>query len=254
MAGFLLSWLSPAGHSWIDCMFQLPNRPFSFSLGEHFFVRRLLNKGKRNNETNTKGKPRFLIGLKNRSRRMEHKVKAAAKVQQEACGIRTGGNKVKPVPAERSRTVKTSLVLPPDTNQHGTIFGGKVLAYIDEVAAIAAMRHSQKPIVTASFDSVDFLSPVKEGDTINIEAFVTWTGRTSMEVFAKVTSEKFPSGEERLTATSFVTMVALDENGKPAPVPPVEPHTEEERELYQTAPERQKRRKERKKNWGTGNG
>ncbi|GGA34934.1 acyl-CoA thioesterase [Kroppenstedtia guangzhouensis] len=152
-----------------------------------------------------------------------------------------------PVPTERSRTIKTSLVLPPDTNHLGTIFGGTVLAYLDEVAAIAAMRHSGEAVVTASFDSVDFLTPVKEGDIMIVEAFVTWTGRTSMEVYAKVSSEKFPKGERRLTATSFITMVAVDEHGKPKPVPPVQPQTEEEKQLFETAPERQKLRKQRKR-------
>ncbi|SMO32763.1 acyl-CoA thioesterase [Melghirimyces algeriensis] len=153
---------------------------------------------------------------------------------------------MKPVPVKQSRTIRTSLVLPPDTNHHGTIFGGKVMAYIDEVAAIASMRHSRSPVVTASIDSVDFLSPVKEGDIINVEAFVTWTGRTSMEVYVKVMSEKGPGGEKQLTATSFVTMVAIDKDGRPIPVPPVLPETEEEKELNRTAVERQRQRKQRK--------
>jgi acyl-CoA hydrolase len=154
---------------------------------------------------------------------------------------------VKPVPTEKSRTVKTSLVLPPDTNYMGTIFGGKVLAYIDEVAGIAAMRHSGRPVVTASIDSVDFFLPVKEGDIMTVEAFVTWTGRTSMEVYTQVTTEKGPGGEARLTATSFVTMVAVGDDGKPVPVPPVLPRTEREKHLYETAPKRQQSRKKGRK-------
>lgn len=154
---------------------------------------------------------------------------------------------MKPVPAEQSRTVKTSLVLPPDTNYMGTIFGGKVLAYIDEVAGIAAMRHSGRPVVTASFDSVDFLLPVREGDIMTVEAFITWTGRTSMEVYTKVMTEKEPGGEPQLTATSFVTMVAVGEDGKPVPVPPVLPQREEEKRLHESAPERQQLRKQGKR-------
>ncbi|PTX63294.1 acyl-CoA hydrolase [Melghirimyces profundicolus] len=154
---------------------------------------------------------------------------------------------MEPVPASNSRTVQTSLVLPPDTNHLGTIFGGKVLAYIDEVAAIAAMRHARNPVVTASIDSVDFLSPVKEGDIVNVEAFVSWTGRTSMEVYVKVMSEKGPGGDRRVTAISFVTMVAVGKDGKPVPVPKVLPETEEEKQLFESAPERQELRKKRKK-------
>lgn len=148
-----------------------------------------------------------------------------------------------------SKTVRTSLVLPPDTNHYDNIFGGKILAYIDEVAGIAAMRHSQKMVVTASFDSVDFLNPVRKGAAVTVEAFVTWTGRSSMELFARVSSEDLLTGEKQLTATSFITMVAIDEEGRPVPVPPVLPETDFENELHRTAPERQKYRKQRKQNF-----
>lgn len=161
-------------------------------------------------------------------------------------GRKEGGVELIPVPTERSRTIKTSLVLPPDTNHMGTIFGGTILADLDETAAIAATRHSGKTTVTVSCDSVDFFSSVKEGDIITVEAFVTWTGRTSMEVYAKVTSESFPDGEKKLTSTSFLTMVAVDENGIPTPVPPVLPQTEEEKQLYETALLRQQLRKQGK--------
>lgn len=152
-----------------------------------------------------------------------------------------------PVPVSQSRTIRTSLVLPPDTNHYDHIFGGKILAYIDEVAGIAAMKHCKKAVVTASFDSVDFLHPVKRGYAISVEAFVTWTGRTSMEIFAQVTSENLQTGEKQLTATSFITMVAVDEQGRSVAVPPVLPESDMERELYQTAPDRQQIRKQRKK-------
>jgi acyl-CoA hydrolase len=151
-----------------------------------------------------------------------------------------------PKTANESRTVQASLVLPSDTNNHGTIFGGTMMAYIDEVAAIAAMRHSRRAVVTASIDSIDFLSPAKMGHSVCIEAYVASTGRTSMEVFVKVISENLKTGERMLTATSFLTFVALDENGKPTPVPPVIPETEEEKFLAETAAERKAMRKERK--------
>ncbi|MEW9668791.1 acyl-CoA thioesterase [Ammoniphilus sp. 3BR4] len=151
-------------------------------------------------------------------------------------------------PISASRTVLNSLVLPPDTNQYENIFGGRVLAYIDEVAAIAAMRHCQKSVVTASIDSVDFLNPVKRGYAIRVEAFVTWTGRSSMEIFAQVSSENLLSGKKQLTATSFLTMVAIDEEGRTIPVPPVIPETEFEKELHRTAPQRQLQRNKRKSN------
>ncbi|MFD2372032.1 acyl-CoA thioesterase [Brevibacillus sp. GCM10020057] len=149
---------------------------------------------------------------------------------------------------QASRTIQASLVQPSDTNYHGTIFGGSMMAFIDEVAAISAMRHSRRPVVTASIDSIDFLSPVKMGHSICLEAFVSSTGRTSMEVFVKVISENLQTGERALTATSFLTFVALDEQGNPTEVPAVVPETEEEKRLMASAEERKKMRKERKEN------
>jgi len=146
-----------------------------------------------------------------------------------------------------SLAVKTSLVSPPDTNVHGTMFGGKLMAYIDDIAAIAAMRHARKPCVTASSDSVDFLHPINEGNSVCLEAYVTYTGRSSMEVFVKVVSENILTGERHVCAISFLTFVALDENGKPTEVPQVIPQTEEEKLLHETAKERQEIRKKRRK-------
>lgn len=150
--------------------------------------------------------------------------------------------------SRESRTIQASLVLPSDTNNHGTIFGGAMMAYIDEVAAIAAMRHSRKSVVTASIDSIDFLSPAKMGHSVCLDAFVVSTGKSSMEVFVKVISEDLMTGERQLTATSFLTFVALDENGKPTPVPQIIPETEEEARLLESAKERKQMRMERKEN------
>ncbi|HET7627216.1 MAG TPA: acyl-CoA thioesterase [Bacillales bacterium] len=148
---------------------------------------------------------------------------------------------------KESRTVKTSHVLPPDTNHHGTIFGGKLMAHIDDVASIAATKHARNPVVTASTDSLDFLHPIKEGHAVCLEAFVTWTGQTSMEVFVKVIAEDLLSGERQICAVSFLTFVAMKQDGKPTPVPGVVPVTEEEKWLHNTAEERAKHRKERRR-------
>nr|WP_295972164.1 acyl-CoA thioesterase [uncultured Bacillus sp.] len=143
--------------------------------------------------------------------------------------------------------IKTSLVSPPDTNVNGTMFGGKLMAYIDDVAAIAAMRHSRKTVVTASNDSVDFLNPIYQGNSVCLEAFVTYTGTTSMEIFVKVVSENMLTGERNVCAVSFLTFVALDENGRPTQVPKIIPQSEEEKHLYETAKERLEIRKKRRK-------
>ncbi|MEH6990047.1 acyl-CoA thioesterase [Cytobacillus firmus] len=144
-----------------------------------------------------------------------------------------------------SKTIQTRLVLPPDTNHLQTIFGGKVLSYIDEIAALAAMKHSNRVVVTASIDSVDFLSSSTVGDALSLEAYVTSTGRTSMEVYVKVTSTNLLTGESTLTTESFLTMVAVDDQGKPVPVPKVMPLTEEEIRLHATAAARKEHRKNR---------
>lgn len=141
----------------------------------------------------------------------------------------------------------TDLVLPPDTNNHGTIFGGRVMAYIDKIASIASMRHARKPVVTASSDSLDFLEPVKLGEAIRLEAFVTYTHKTSMEVYVKIESENLMTGEVKLTATSYLSFVALGPDGRPTPVPHVIPETEEEKWHFETAPSRFSIRRNRKR-------
>lgn len=146
---------------------------------------------------------------------------------------------------EHSRVIQTRLVLPPDTNHLDTIFGGKVLAYIDEVAALSAMKHAGGAVVTASIDSVNFLSAAKVGDALTMEAFVTYTGRSSMEVYVKVTAHDVALDTETLTTESFLTMVAVNENGRPKKVPKIYPETEEERKMHETAPARKRHRESR---------
>lgn len=150
-------------------------------------------------------------------------------------------------PCIDSLAVKNSHVLPPDTNSHGTLFGGKLMAYIDDVAAIASVRHCRKPVVTASTDSVDFLQPVFEGDTICLEGFVTYTHNTSMEVFVKAVTENLLTGDRKLCTTAFLSMVAVDENNQPAQVPPVYPESDEEKWLHDGAKKRHEQRRNRRK-------
>ncbi|MGD6832993.1 acyl-CoA thioesterase [Sutcliffiella halmapala] len=150
------------------------------------------------------------------------------------------------VSSNQSRTIQTRLVLPPDTNHMGTIFGGVILSYIDEIAAITAMKHSRNVVVTASIDQVTFLSPAKVGDILTLEAIVASTGRTSMEIFVKVENENYETGEKTTTTTSFLTMVAKGKDGKPTPVPGVIPETEAEKMLFNSASERKMKRLEKR--------
>lgn len=147
----------------------------------------------------------------------------------------------------QSRTVKAMLVLPLDSNAVGTMFGGKVMNYIDDIASISAFRHARKQVVTASTDSVDFLYPISVGQMICLESFVTWTHKTSMEVYVNIISENLKTGERRVCASSFLTFVAIDKNGKTLQVAPVIPETAFEKELHETAAERYNRRMDRRK-------
>jgi acyl-CoA hydrolase len=149
-------------------------------------------------------------------------------------------------PCSESRTIQTDLVLPNDTNSRNTLFGGTLMSRIDRVAGIAAMKHCRRASVTASMDSVDFLHPITIKDAVTLEAFVTWTGNSSMEVFVKVTAENTLTGEKQTAATSFLTFVALDEKGNPAVVPSVYPETEEEEYLFETGEDRARNRKIRR--------
>lgn len=145
-----------------------------------------------------------------------------------------------------TRCFKISRVFPTDVNNHNTLFGGKLMSYIDDIASISAVKLCRASVVTASMDSVDFLEPIRPTDSVLLESFVTWTGRSSMEVFVKVIREDLMSGERKIAATSFLTFVALDEDNKPIPVPRVVPETEEERKLSETAGERAEIRKRRR--------
>ncbi|WP_227937757.1 acyl-CoA thioesterase [Alkalihalobacillus deserti] len=143
-----------------------------------------------------------------------------------------------------SKVVRTSRVFPNDVNNHNTLFGGKLMSDVDMIASISATRHSRKECVTASTDSVDFLSPITPEDSVNFISFVTYTGTSSMEIFVKIIAENLLTGKRKIAATAFLTFVALDQNGKPTKIPQVIPQTDEELKLYETGKERAVKRKE----------
>ncbi|KQL50734.1 acyl-CoA thioester hydrolase [Heyndrickxia shackletonii] len=148
---------------------------------------------------------------------------------------------------KESRIVNTAQVLSCDLNNYNTLFGGILMKKLDDAATLSARRHSRiKECVTASTDSIDFLCPIHQTDSVCVESFVTYTGRTSMEIFCKVIAEDIMTGERRIAATAFLTFVALDENKKPVEVPGVIPETEEEKFLYNTGKERAEIRKLRR--------
>ena len=145
-------------------------------------------------------------------------------------------------PVGASRTEMTELVLPQDSNLLGNILGGRVMHLIDVAGAIAAHRHCHHQVVTASVDHLDFLNPVRVGDLIVLEAQVNRAFHTSVEVGVEVYSEDSTAGVRKHTTTAFLTFVALDEIGRPVPVPPLLVKTGEERRRYREAGERRKAR------------
>jgi acyl-CoA hydrolase len=149
-----------------------------------------------------------------------------------------------------TRVIHTDQVLLNDLNNYHTLFGGVLMKKMDACATLSARRHSRvKQCVTASTDSVNFLYPIQQRDSVSIESFVCYTGRRSMEIFCKVVAEDLETGERKIAATAFFTFVPLDENKKPLEVPEVLPETEEEKYLYQTGKEREKiRRLKREQN------
>jgi len=143
-----------------------------------------------------------------------------------------------------SQAEMVEVVLPNDANPLGTILGGKVMHLIDIAAAIAAYRHSRSYVVTASMDHVDFLHPVRIGELIVLKSSVNRVFHTSMEVGVKVFAENVLTGERRHTSSAFVTFVAIDDQGKPRPIPPVIPETEEDKRRYEQAEVRRRYRLE----------
>jgi acyl-CoA hydrolase len=124
-----------------------------------------------------------------------------------------------PLSPRASRVETAQVVLPGLTNTHGTIFGGILMQWIDIAAAIAAARHAQGAVVTASMDRLHFLQPVRQGAIVIIQAQVNFAARTSMEVGVRVLVEDLQN-RQRLQATrAYLTFVAVDETGRPRPVP-----------------------------------
>jgi acyl-CoA hydrolase len=141
------------------------------------------------------------------------------------------------------------LIMPHQANPHGTAFGGVIVAWIDMAAAMAAQRHCGREVVTAGIDSLAFKEPVRIGDHVVLRASVNYVSRTSMEVGVRVTREDPYTGEEVVATTAHLTFVALDENKKPTPAPPIRPETDQEKRRYEHAKLRVQARKERLKEY-----
>src|SRR5262252_7469966 len=143
----------------------------------------------------------------------------------------------KPVGASRSEM--TEIVLPAQTNPLGKLLGGQVMHLVDMAAAMAAHRHSNSYVVTASVDYIDFRNPVNLGEIVILKSQVNRVFHTSLEVGVEVFSENVLTGEKKHTTTAYVTFVAIDERTrKPKAVPPLIIKTEEEKRRFREAGKR----------------
>jgi len=139
-------------------------------------------------------------------------------------------------PVSASRSEMTEIVLPAQTNPLGKLLGGQVMHLVDMAAAMAAHRHSNSYVVTASVDYIDFRNPVNLGEIVILRSQVNRVFHTSLEVGVEVYSENALTGEKKHTTSAFVTFVAIDEHTKkPKAVPPLIVKTEEERRRFEEA-------------------
>ena len=138
-------------------------------------------------------------------------------------------------PVRESQVEMTEIVLPSHTNAIGTIFGGQIMAWIDVAAAIAAARHARTVCVTASIDTLHFVAPVRLGHFVCIKSSVNFAGRTSMEIGVRIESEEPRTGEKTHVATSYLTFVALDHNGRPTNIPQLITESPDEKRRFEEA-------------------
>jgi len=153
---------------------------------------------------------------------------------------------MKKTPAQSAATL-SQVMMPHHASHYGNVHGGVIMKLVDEVAYVAASRHARCNVVTVSIDSLNFKNPVRIGDVVTLKAQLTFAGRTSMEVEVCVETERVKTGETLPVAKAYLTMVALDNEGRPTPVPQLVPGTEEARKKYQQAKSRREERLRRMK-------
>ena len=138
-------------------------------------------------------------------------------------------------PTESSVEQNVYKVFPNDLNSKYTVFGGVVMGLCDRTALIVAERHSGTTCVTAAVDSLNFLAPARAGDTLIVRASVNRSWRSSMEIGVRVAAEDSYTGDSKHVVSAYLTFVALDREGKPAPVPPVIPESDIEKRRFKQA-------------------
>lgn len=142
-----------------------------------------------------------------------------------------------------SRVTLAAMMGPQDANGFGNVHGGVIMKMVDEVGALAAMRHARNPVVTIVIDSMTFLEPIRVGNLVECTAELTYVGRTSIEVRVEVRTENPLTGISSVTNTAYLVYVALDPEGRPTPVQSLVYQTDDERRRAEEAIARQEYRK-----------
>lgn len=124
-------------------------------------------------------------------------------------------------PPSASHITLAQMMYPEYANYHGFVHGGVIMKLVDEAGGLACVRHAQRRVVTLVIDQLTFREPIRIGDLVTLTAEVTYAGRTSMEAEIHVTAENPVTGVCTHTNTAYLVYVAVDEDGKPAPVPPL---------------------------------
>jgi acyl-CoA hydrolase len=140
-------------------------------------------------------------------------------------------------PTSYSRVTLSRIMTAVDVNLYGTVHGGVLMKFVDDVAGAAAARHCGGTAVTAAIDEIVFSEPVRVGDLIHAHAQVNWTGNTSMEVGVRVVAERWDTAEDEpvLVATAYLVFVGVDVSGSPREVRPVLPETPEDERRFREA-------------------
>jgi uncharacterized protein (TIGR00369 family) len=152
-----------------------------------------------------------------------------------------------PRPASASQVVLSEQIDITGSNILGNVHGGTLMKLVDTAGGLAAIKHCGGPVVTVAMDEMTFLEPVYVGEVVTVRAMVNDTGRTSLEVGVRVEAENVRTSRRVHTASAYLVYVALDRDGKPRPVPPVIPETEEERQRQEEAKLRREARLARKR-------
>ncbi|MBI4000065.1 MAG: acyl-CoA thioesterase [Candidatus Omnitrophica bacterium] len=138
----------------------------------------------------------------------------------------------------------SQLMMPQHANIAGTVYGGAILSIADSAAYVCAARHAGPHCVTVSVDQVDFREPIRIGELVTFKASINYVGRTSMEIGIRIEAENLRTGQKRHTNSCYFTMVALNESGKPTPVPSLICETAVEKKRFKEGQIRREHAKE----------